>query len=54
VEIARGQEKAVELPVPARGAAELTFRSERSFVPQEGRDRRRRAVQLLAVERIAS
>jgi hypothetical protein len=56
IEIVRGGKQRVELPLPAVGGqAEIAFRSARSFVPAEigsGNDRRRLAVQLLAVERI--
>jgi len=53
VEVPRGAGSAVELPVAAGGRpVEIGFRSARSFVPG-GRDSRRLAVQLLAVERIA-
>jgi hypothetical protein len=54
VELARGTARRVELPLPGT-AAEIVFRSRSSFVPGEGgggADRRRLAVQLLAVERI--
>jgi len=51
VEIARGTTRTVELPVPPKGPVEITFRSAHSFVPPGG-DKRRLAVQLLAVERI--
>src|SRR5215203_53016 len=51
VEIARGTQRTVELPLPPAGPVEIAFRSAHSFVPP-GRDTRRLAVQLLAVERI--
>jgi hypothetical protein len=55
VEIARGAEQRIELPLPAAGEVEIAFRSARSFSPGEtrfGGDTRRLAVQLLAAERI--
>ncbi|MFL6194912.1 MAG: glycosyltransferase family 39 protein [Thermoanaerobaculia bacterium] len=54
VEVARGTERTIEVPVQGR-TAEIAFRSARSFVPAEAGlnpDSRRLAVQLLAVERI--
>jgi hypothetical protein len=52
VEIARGVERSVEVPVPTDGPIEIAVRSARTWVPGGGDDRRL-AVQLLAVERIA-
>jgi hypothetical protein len=53
VEIPRGTQRTVELPLPGPGRYEIDIRSARWFVPGAG-DSRRLAVQLLAVERIAS
>jgi len=56
VEIARGTTRRLELPRPAAsGPMEISFRSARSFVPAANAtrpDKRRLAVQLLAVERL--
>jgi hypothetical protein len=55
VEIPRGAERRIELPLPAAGEVEIAFRSARSFSPGKthfGVDTRQLAVQLLAVERI--
>jgi hypothetical protein len=57
LEIVRGSSRRIEVPRPAAGGPlEIGFRSARSFVPAKAGSRagaRRRAVQLLAVERIA-
>ncbi len=52
VEIPRGAERSVELPVPTGQPVEIAIRSSRFWIPG-GKDQRRLAVQLLAVERIA-
>ncbi|HEY2295827.1 MAG TPA: glycosyltransferase family 39 protein [Thermoanaerobaculia bacterium] len=52
VEIARGAGQTVEAPVPANQPVEIAIRSARAWVPGGG-DKRRLAVQLLAVERLA-
>jgi hypothetical protein len=56
VEIARGAGQRVEVPVPTNQPVEIAIRSARVWVPGGGAgggDKRRLAVQLLAVERIA-
>ncbi|MEA2603560.1 MAG: hypothetical protein QOF89_4552 [Acidobacteriota bacterium] len=55
VELPRGSERQVELPLAGCGKADIAFHSDRSFVPgtaETGTDSRRLAVQLLAVKRI--
>ena len=55
VEVPRGTERQIELPLSGYGKADIAFRSAQSFVPGEaegGTDKRRVAVQLLAVKRI--
>ncbi len=55
VELSRGIERQVELPLSGCGKADIEFRSDRSFVPgttATGTDSRRLAVQLLALKRI--
>ncbi len=52
VEIARGVERSVEVPVPNDQPVEIAIRSARAWTPGGG-DGRRLAVQLLAVERLA-
>jgi hypothetical protein len=53
VEIARGTWQRVELPLPAHRMVEIGIRSAHSFVVTKDGEKRRAAVQLLAVERIA-
>jgi hypothetical protein len=58
LEIPRGEERSVEVPLPSAGTADtvdVTFRASRSFVPVEtgaGTDRRRLAVQLVGIEQL--
>ncbi|HEX4965321.1 MAG TPA: glycosyltransferase family 39 protein [Thermoanaerobaculia bacterium] len=55
VELGRGAERQIELPMQGDGRADVGFRSDRSFVPSQeglGDDSRHLAVQLLAVKRI--
>ncbi len=51
VEVARGTGQGVEIPIPTNRPVEIAIRSAHAWVPG-GRDSRRLAVQLLAVERI--
>jgi len=53
VEIARGTWQRIELPLPAHRMVEIGIRSAHSFVVTKDGAKRRAAVQLLAVERIA-